>query len=287
MQTADYELTFGSTKLCKNSGAVITSFQDTLPEPKVFKVDIPAGTDLDITDSLGVMGYHDGKHTFTLAVRGEDEAQVLDRVRWIVALLHGKRGDYYLSWHEGYTYNGRFKVAAKRVSPTAQVLTVTCDRYPWRKRQGDYRETVNVYAPNYLNGSTGAYSLLYQLTGSTRYHNVGVQLRQAGHVYKGWDGQTVTYDAAAGKTIATDVYGAGTMNVALDDWWLWFDGTDLKTNPAHTTTSGTDEAMDVTVNVDNDRIQIGQEHYEGEPVDITFVDYWLQLVTIRFDRWDL
>ena len=63
MALRDRYITFDGTNLKTEYGLIYSSFEEELPEPKVIKVEIPAGIDLDISDSLGVMGYHNGKHT--------------------------------------------------------------------------------------------------------------------------------------------------------------------------------------------------------------------------------
>lgn len=123
-------MTFDGTDLVNDLGLVYSSFSETLPVPKVNLVEIPYGTDIDITEALGPVAYGNGTHVLTFLVYGDTEAARLQRKDAAIALLHGKMATYTLSWQQGVTYTGRAKVDVTHLSETADVLTVTISRSP-------------------------------------------------------------------------------------------------------------------------------------------------------------
>lgn len=260
MQTSDYALVAGGTDICSEYGAIISTFAETLPEPKVIKVDIPAGADLDITDALGAMGYHNGTHTLGVLVKADTEAERLAAVRAIVALLHGKRMDYQLTWDAGYTFTGRFAVAVERRSPLASWLTITSDRAPWKRHT---QESVD------LNCHPSA---TYTLEGSSRYHNVQAVLRQAAATRIN-DEAGVYHDAAGTFTLAADSWGDTPVTVTVSDWLMYVDGTNQVVNSSKIAVSGTNAVID--------------SDYTVTDGNMVFADEAKQRVTVRFYRWDL
>lgn len=260
MQTSDYALVAGGTNICSEYGAVISTFSEKLPEPKIIMVDIPAGSDLDITDALGAMGYHNGSHTLGVLVKANTETARRNAVRAIVALLHGKRMDYQLTWDAGYTFTGRFAVAVERRSPLASWLTITSDRAPWKRHA---REAVDVNC--HPSGS-------YTLDGSVRFHNVRAILRQAGTTKVGSDA-TVARDAAGTYTLATDVYGRTVLTFTVADWLMYVSGSNVVVKSGKISISSGNAVIDSTYTITNG--------------NIVFADEADQHVTVGFDRWDL
>lgn len=260
MQTSDYALVAGGTNICSEYGAVISTFAETLPEPKVIKVDIPAGADLDITDALGAMGYHNGTHTLGVLVKADSEQARRDAVRAIVALLHGKRMDYQLTWDSGYTYTGRFAVAVERRSPLASWLTITSDRAPWKRHT---RESVDLIAHP---------SVSYVMEGSERFNYVIAILAQAGTTKVG-SAAAVARDAAGAYTLASDLYGRTTLTFTVSDWLMYVSGTNLVVNSSKYSVSGTDAVIDSAYAVTN-----GNMVFEAEAK---------QHVRVNFARMDL
>jgi len=260
MQTSDYALVAGGTNICSEYGAVISTFAETLPEPKVIKVDIPAGADLDITEALGAMGYHNGTHTLGVLVKADTETARRNAVRAIVALLHGKRLDYQLTWDSGYTFTGRFAVAVERRSPLASWLTITSDRSPWKRHS---REQVIIDCHP---------SASYTLQGSERYHTLYVIMQQAGTTKVG-DEAAVTRDAAGTYTLAADVYGDTEVTVTVADWLMYVDEPNLKVKSGKISYSGTNAVIDASYTVTSG--------------NMVFPDADDQKVTVRFYRWDL
>ena len=219
----------------------ISHFAETLPEPKVIKVSIPAGLDLDITDSLGRVGYHDGEHRFDVWLLCETEAERVDLEREIVLLLHGKRLEYSLSWDEGYTYTGRFALSFDHPSMGATRVGVTVDRSPWKTHTREYVE-LNCHP-----------SEAYVLSGSARFHTIRAKLLQPGTTKVG-DGDPVTRASAGTYMLAGDAYAGTTVTITVDEWLLYVDeNADMVVNPDKFSldgpTSGTGTASGEAISV--------------------------------------
>jgi hypothetical protein len=260
MAMRDRYLTFGGVNLKTVYGLTYSSFEEELPEPKVIKVDIPAGLDLDITDALGVVGYHNGKHVLRFLLYGNTQAERLEKKRGLVALMHGRRATYTLSWDSGYTYTGRGKVSVEHLFDNADVVTIEIDRAPWKTHS---RESVDLVAHP---------SATYTLEGSVRYNTVQAMLRQAGTTKVGSDA-AVTRDAAGTYTLATDLYGNTLLTFTVDDWLMYVSGTNLVVNGSKISISGTNAVIDSAYTVTNG--------------DMVFADEAKQHVTVYFYRWDL
>lgn len=257
---ADYTITVGGTDLCEELGATIYEFSEVLPEPKVHKVEIPAGLDLDITDSLGLVGYHNGKHVLRLLVAADDEAGRIEKVRLLVALLHGVMADYQLSWDEGYTYRGRFTVEVRRVTPRHSYVALTVDRSPWKVYA---RESVD------LNAHPSA---SYALRGSKRYHDVRARLLQPGTTKIG-SSSAVTRSGSGTYALAEEAYGDTQTAFTVSDWLMYASGTNLVVKESKFSTSGTDATIDA-----------GYTVTDGNMV---FPDEAKQHVTLYWNRYDL
>lgn len=260
MALRDRYITFDGTNLKTAYGLQYSSFEEELPEPKVITVDIPAGLDLDITDALGVVGYHNGKHVLRFLLYGDTQAERLEKKRKLVALMHGKRASYTLSWDSGYTYTGRCKVSVEHLFDNADVVTIEIDRSPWKTHS---RESVDLIAHP---------TATYTLEGSTRYHTVQAILRQSGTTKVGSDA-AVTRDAAGTYTLATDLYGNTVLTFTVDDWLMYVDEPDLVVNSSKISISGTNAVIDSTYTITNG--------------NIVFADEANQHITVRFYRWDL
>lgn len=266
--------------------AKYSSFQEDMPEPKVFKVDIPAGKDLDITDSLGVVGYHDGRHVLKFLVYGNTEADRLRIKRTLTALFHGKRGEYVLSWEPDRKYVGRAEISFEHKFDNADVATVEITREPYSTQidptTGDVaRERVGI------NMKTSAASnVTYALTGSSRYSNVWVINKQPINVYN-TDIGTLHFDESNSHKIADDFYGYTTLTFAGEDWWLYVDGTNLVVNTAADHFSIDAANGDLVWNGDPSHVTIEFAPASGGSVDISFTDEAKQHVTLVYTRMDL
>lgn len=129
------DVTFNEIELVGDLGLIYSSFSETLPVPKVVMATIPYGTDLDLTESLGEITYGDGTHVFVFLCYGATEALRIAKKDATIALLHGQRSDYELSWQQGVTYNGRAKVDVTHLSELADLLTVTISYNPNVERE--------------------------------------------------------------------------------------------------------------------------------------------------------
>lgn len=256
---SDHTIVVDGTDL-RDVGAMLSKFAESLPEPKVVKVSIPAGLDLDITDSLGTMGYRNGKHTLMLYVNAETEAELMRITRELVSMMHGNMLNYRLSWDEGYTYRGRFAVKLERLNPRSSRVTIDIDRNPWKTHS---RESVDVNCHP---------SATYTLEGSARFHTVQAILKQAGTTKVGSDA-AVTRDAAGTYTLATDLYGNTTLTLTVSDWLMYVDESNLAVNENKISYSSNNAVIDSTYTVTNG--------------NIVFADEAKQHVTVRFYRWDL
>lgn len=264
MALRDRYLTFDGVNLKEEFGLMYSSFEEELPEPKIIKIDIPAGLDLDISDSLGVMGYHNGKHTLKFLLYGATEAERLEKKRAIINKLHGKRADYRLSWEQGYKYTGRAKVSVEHKFDNADVLTIEIDRVPWKLKTTDVID-IN----SHPSGS-------YTMTGSSRYNNVNVKMLQRGSTKIG-SNSAVTREAAGTYVLAEDAYGNTTVTVTVSDWLMYVDGTNLVVKSDKFSMSGANAMIDSAV----------PDAYVLEDDNIVFEGEKMQHSTLRFTRYDL
>lgn len=257
---SDHTIVVDGTDL-RDAGALLSKFAETLPEPKVVKVSIPAGLDLDITDSLGAIGYHNGKHTLTLYVNAETEAERMRLTRGLVSLMHGNMLDYRLSWDEGYIYRGRFAVKLERLSPRSSRVTLDIDRNPWKRMTAI--ETVDV-----ICHPTGT----VELDGSKRFHTVKAKGLQ--DFETSINGGTAQSWAAGTRTLAADLYDGDEIAITVGDWLMYVDeGGDLVVNEDYYSLSGS------AVTVDSS--------YEVTDGDIAFAAEVAQHATVSYYRWDL
>lgn len=214
----NYTVTFDGTDLCEEFGAVLTKFEMEPPPPKVLKVEIPGGSDLDITESVGFVAYSNGTHEFSFMLKGDD---LPEQLRLFAALVHGTMADYALSWDEGYTYHGRWAIdSVERLARNAILVTCSVDRYPWKTSEGRVSLDVN----SHPSGSV-------LMEGSTYYDDIKLVTKQAASVVIG-----VTpmgeWSTAGTHDVAETVYGRNTVTVTVADWWQYLDGTDLVVNTA-------------------------------------------------------
>lgn len=231
MALRDRYITFDGTNLKTAYGLQYSSFEEELPEPKVIKVEIPAGLDLDISDSIGVLGWHNGKHVLKFLLYGDTQADRLEQKQAIIAKMHGKRANYTLSWDNGYTYTGRAKVSVEHLFDNADVITIEIDRSPWKVHA---RESVDLNVHPYIE---------YTLKGSTRYHNIRAKLLQSGKTKIG-SADSVTRTGEGTYTLATDSYGDTFTAYYLDSWLMYVENTNQIVNSSKFSMSGTNAVID-------------------------------------------
>ena len=261
MAMRDRNLTFNGVDLRDTYGLIYSSFEEDMPEPKVIKVSIPAGLDLDITDSLGTIGMTNGRHVLKFLVYGETEADRLEVKRALMALLHGRRAAYELSWDEGYSYTGRAKLSFAHKTENADLITIDIDRSPWKTSTA--LETVELVC-----GPTAT----YVLTGSVRYHDIKAKLLQSGSTKIG-SASAVTRSAAGTYLLDSDAYGNTQIQVTVDDWPFYIDNGNLVVNPDYYSLSGSNAVINSTYTITDG--------------DMYFADANLQKVVITYYRWDL
>lgn len=261
---ADYTFTVDGTDVCDEYGAHLLDFSEELPQPKVIKVPIPAGFDLDITDAFGAVGYTNGKHDIDLLVIGDDEAERMERVRRLIAYLHGQMMDYGLSWDAGYSYRGRFYVAVERVVDYASRVTVSIDRRPYKTKL----ETVRLDAHP---------TATFELVGSVKYQNLRVTLLQQGSA--ALDGGAAQSLAAGTHTVAEELTGySHDLAVTLADWLMYLDeltGNYMVNADAH------------PVTVTDGDLTIADAPYTITDGNMVFADTAKQKVVLKYYRWDL
>lgn len=228
MTERDRTVVFGTTDLREEFPLFYSTFEETLPEPKVNKVSIPAGADIDITEALGPVAFSNGRHVFKFLMYADD---IETELRRFTSLVHGKRTEYALSWDEGYVFTGRWKVSeVEHLTEKSVLLTIEVDRYPWKVSESE--ETVD------LNAHPTA---SYTLEGSERYSNVTITMGQPGTVTIGAE----SLEVDEGTTqLAAQVLGDTEITVTVGDWVYYIDGTDLIVNPDYYTQSGTNVAFD-------------------------------------------
>ena len=209
----------GSEDIRDKYGLVYSSFSEKVPEPKVNKVDIPGGSDLDITEAVGFVAYRNGTHELKFLLYSETQEGRLDAMRRLLGDLHGKYLEYSLSWVDGYTFKGRWTVTVEHRFESADLVTMTIDRYPWRF--GSESETLDINAH-----PTGTEWMI----GSTYYDDVKITLLQTATVKLGLaDSQNLN---AGTHTLMETVYGNNPVVVSNMDWWQYLDGRNLVVNTA-------------------------------------------------------
>lgn len=125
----NWYITFDGVNLKSAYGLILSSYETGIPEAKTAKVSIPASSDIDITESIGMIGYHTRTYTFKFLLRGETETARKENLRAVVSLVHGVKANFVMSWDSGTTHNGRGKVFVEHLTPQADLVTIEieCD----------------------------------------------------------------------------------------------------------------------------------------------------------------
>lgn len=259
MALRDRYIIFNGTNLKTAHDLRYVGFEEELPEPKIIKVDIPAGMDIDITKALGPVAYHDGKHTFKFFVYKPTASEVFDVERELISTIHGKRGAYRLSWDPDFTYTGRAKVSIEHRGDVAALVTIEIEHAPWKTGA---LETIDVNC--HPSGTA-------RLEGHGRYHTVRARLLQSGTTKVG-SAAAVSRHAGNGL-LADDLYADTTLTFTVADWWQYIDGTNLVVNPNHITISGNNAQFDSNWTING--------------TDLYCADEAKQHVTVTYYGWDL
>lgn len=200
-------------------GLVYSSFSEQVPEPKVTKVEIPAGSDLDITEAVGFVAYHNGTHEFKFLLYGDTQPERLEQLRNLLGDIHGHYLEYSLSWDANHMYKGRWKVEVDHKFDNADVVTMTVDRYPWRLEVPSESIDINSHP-----------SGVGIMSGSTYYDNITLTTRQANVTSKVGLASEQTHPTAGTHSLMETVYGNNHVTVTVPDWWQYLDGTNLVVN---------------------------------------------------------
>lgn len=259
MALRDRYLIFDGVNLKTEHGLMYSDFEEELPEPKIIKVDIPAGMDIDITEALGHVAYHDGKHTFKFFVYKPTATEVFDIERELISTIHGKRAAYRLSWDPAFTYTGRAKVSIEHRGDVAAVVTIEIEHAPWKTGELNTIE-VNCHP-----------SASVLLEGYDRYHTVRAKLMQSGTTKVG-SAAAVSHNAGT-FLLEDDLYADTTLTFTVSDWWQYLDGTNLVVNPNHITISDSNARFD--------------SNWTLNGTDLYCANEAKQHVTVTYYGWDL
>ena len=141
-----YGVSFENYHTLKDWGLYIVNRQENSPpEPKIYKVDIPGGNgSIDVTEAvLGSVAYSDRQITCEFYTLERDVLQWANLYSEIMAAIHGKKMKIIFDDDPGYYYVGRVSVQEWKSERQHAVLTVVCDCEP-------YKYEVNAYGANWL-----------------------------------------------------------------------------------------------------------------------------------------
>ena len=208
-----HELTFGGVAVCATYGVVLTEYDETPPQPKIYTVDVPYGADIDISDAVSGVAFYNRKHVIGLFYTGgTDQNDFEAKASQIYSALDGKRADYSLSWdtwHDTsqtpavdvpYVYTGRIKVkSAQFMGYGSGLLTLEIEASPYKKKRH--------VSDTYTFDSSQEVTLL---GGRKR---VVPTITTDGNLFVGFGGSQVYLNA--GKWTVADLVVDGSQNVSL------------------------------------------------------------------------
>lgn len=131
------EIEVGGVGLCREHGFRIVGFSETLPEPKVYAVDIPGGDGcIDVTEALmGDVAYCNRSMVFDLLADAAPREGYAAAVSRLANAVHGRRLEYRVSWEPGYTYTGRFSLSYPEHLRRHGTVRLTIDADPYKLRE--------------------------------------------------------------------------------------------------------------------------------------------------------
>ena len=195
-------------------GLVYSTFVETVPEPKAIYVDVPGGYPVDVSEALGGIAYGNGTHVLTFLLYASTQEDRLAAKSRIMAVFHGKRAQYTLSWAVG-TYMGRASVAFEHRWDNVDVVTITIVHSPmWTDTTSYY-----VYTTATTKTATTA-SVTEQLRGAAEY-TVSVRTYQLGSARLG-SGSVISIDNTTAN-LGTVSAGSGDsipLVISTSDWWI-------------------------------------------------------------------
>lgn len=277
------EVTFIDTPLCETFNLILAHFEEEPPEPKIETVEIPFGSDLDITDSMGEVAFHNRVQTFEfLAFCGHAEFRKLTNE--IMGLVHGVKATYQMTLDPEYTYEGRWQVTEYDYSDRKfGKITMQVDTSPWKLKK-EFEYTFNAYPAVTKYFESGRRAVRPTVTSQVS-------------VYVTFKGLRETFPAGT-HTSSNLLFTWGTNEATFEagDWVCYQSGHSLVINdkflsyfwslvypsdttwPSSTLYPGNDKILGIEI---DDDIVIGTEG----------TDLWLddsrQYVTVRYSWWDL
>jgi len=255
----DRYIIFDGTNLKTAHDLRYVGFEEEIPQPKVHKAEIIGGQDVDFTEALGPVVYHDGKHTFKFLLYKPTATEVFDVERELISTIHGKRAAYRLSWDHDFTYTGRAKVSIEHRGYVAALVTIEIEHAPWKTGA---LKTIDVNC--HTSGTA-------RLEGYDRYHTVKSKLLQSGTTKVG-SAAAVSRNAGT-FLLEDDLYADTTLTFTVSDWWQYIDRTNLVVNPNHIAISGNNAQFD--------------SNWTLNGTDLYCANEAKQHVTVTYYGWDL
>ena len=209
-------------------GLIYSSFTETMPEPNTVYVEVPGTHPVDVSEALGSMSYGNGIHVLTFLLYADTQEERLTKKAQVMALFHGRRANYTLSWVNG-TYNGRAVVAIEHRWDNVDVVTVTITHAPYRTSSSR-----SYYVYPTATSKTATTATVYDyITGGAQY-DVSVRLYQSGTARLN-NGTIVTIDSTTvNMGTAQDTKGNVPLYIEVNDWWSGsLDDGKLILNAAH------------------------------------------------------
>lgn len=130
-------ITIGDTNTWQDLGLALANedgqpIETNPPEFEGTYVELLGGGLLDLSDAYGEAAYGKREQTFEFLMKSRTKEGIEAEATKLMGLFHGQRFDYSLSWDEGYTYSGRWKVDsyANRGHFGTVSLSVVAD--PWK-----------------------------------------------------------------------------------------------------------------------------------------------------------
>lgn len=257
------EITFGDVPLCATYGLIIAHFEEDPPEPKTETVSIPFGDDIDITDSFGEVAYSNRKQTIDfLAMCGGKEFHKL--MSEIMALLHGMRSTYELSFDEGYTYEGRFSVTDPDYSDSKfGKFSIEIDVSPW-KIKPDREYTFNAYPAVTREFESGRKTARPEVT-------------TLQDVYVTFKGKKETFpEGTHSSANLAFTWGTNEATFECAEWWFYQQGNTLVVNDPY-----------ISYEAETETIVLADEIIEAFQSPVLTLDDSKQMVTIKYPWRDI
>lgn len=125
---------FDGTKRTSEWGLELVGIQDSLPDPKIYKKEVPGGNGaVDITDNMTGNDVKYSERTITLTYDVKcDWLEWSALVSEIAAYLHGQRRKLVLPTDPSYYYIGRFTVSTTKSNPADGELVIVGKVDPYK-----------------------------------------------------------------------------------------------------------------------------------------------------------